>query len=129
MPKSRRGHPSVPLAARVARTLAVHRERSRFSAPDDLVFCHPLLGRPLERSRLFKRFKTVAVAAGFPALRFDDLRHTFGTRMAAAGGPAADAAGVDGPPRLQDDLDLCELSAARRRGGTCRPGARVVTRP
>jgi integrase len=29
----------------------------------------------------------VAVAAGFPALRFHDLRHTFGTRMAAAGVP------------------------------------------
>jgi integrase len=86
-PKSRRGHRAVPLATRVADALAAHRERSAFAGPEDLVFCHPLLGRPRERSRLCKRFKAVAVAAGFPALRFHDLRHTFGTRMAAAGVP------------------------------------------
>jgi integrase len=86
-PKSRRGLRSVPLATRVADELAEHRGGSGFAGPDDLVFCHPRLGGPLERSRLFKRFKGVAVAAGFPALRFHDLRHTFGTRMAAAGVP------------------------------------------
>jgi integrase len=86
-PKSRRGQRSVPLATRVADELAGHRDRSGFTDPDDLVFCHPRLGGPLERSRLFKRFKAVAVAAGFPALGFHDLRHTFGTRMAAAGVP------------------------------------------
>jgi integrase len=86
-PKSARGHRSVPLAARVAGALVAHRARSSFADPDDLVFCHPRLGGPLERSRLFKRFKAVAVSAGFPALRFHDLRHTFGTRIAAAGVP------------------------------------------
>jgi integrase len=86
-PKSRRGHRSIPLAGCVADALAAHRERAGFGELDDLVFSHPVLGRPLERSRLFKRFKAVAVAAGFPALRFHDLRHTFGTRMAAAGVP------------------------------------------
>jgi integrase len=78
---------SVPLATRVAVELRAHRERSTLVEPDDLVFCHPTLGRPLERSRLFKRLKAVGVAAGFPALGFHDLRHTFGTRMAAAGIP------------------------------------------
>jgi integrase len=86
-PKSRRGQRSVPLATRVADELAQHRQRSEFKDPDDLVFCHPPLGGRLERSRLFKRFKAVAVAAGFPALRFHDLRHTFGTRIASAGVP------------------------------------------
>jgi integrase len=86
-PKSRRGQRSVPLATRVADELARHRDHGGFTDADDLVFCHPRLGGPLERSRLFKRFKAVAVAAGFPALRFHDLRHTFGTRMAAAGVP------------------------------------------
>jgi integrase len=86
-PKSARGHRSVPLATRVADALAAHCAQSSFAEADDLVFCHPHLGRPLERSRLFKRFKAVAVAAGFPELRFHDLRHTFGTRIAAAGVP------------------------------------------
>lgn len=86
-PKSTRSSRSVPLASRVADELAEHRARSAFSGPDDLVFCHPVLGKPLERSRLFRRFKEAASAAGFPDLRFHDLRHTFGTRMAAAGVP------------------------------------------
>ena len=86
-PKSRAGLRSVPLASRIAGQLAAHRDGSAFAEPDDLVFAHPVLGRPLERSRLFKRFKAVAVAAGFPELRFHDLRHTFGTRMAGAGVP------------------------------------------
>lgn len=86
-PKSARSHRSVPLAARVAAALVAHRAQSSFEDPDDLVFCHPRLGGALERSRLFKRFKAVAVSAGFAALRFHDLRHTFGTRIAAAGVP------------------------------------------
>ena len=40
-----------------------------------------------ERSRLLKRYKTAAKAAGIRDVRFHDLRHTFGTRMAAAGVP------------------------------------------
>lgn len=86
-PKSRRSSRSVPLATRVAEELADHYERSSFRSPDDLVFCHPRLGKPLERSRLFRRFKEAAAAAGHPTLRFHDLRHTFGTRMAAASVP------------------------------------------
>jgi integrase len=86
-PKSRRSIRSVPLASRVASELSEHRSASDFAEPDDLVFCHPRLGTPLERSRLFKRFKANAIAAGFPELRFHDLRHTFGTRMAGAGVP------------------------------------------
>jgi integrase len=34
-----------------------------------------------------KRFKTAIKAAGVRSIRFHDLRHTFGTRMAAAGAP------------------------------------------
>jgi len=86
-PKSRQSVRSVPLATRVADALTESRTASAFSADDDLVFAHPALGGPLERSRLFKRFKAVAIAAGFPHLRFHDLRHTFGTRIAAAGVP------------------------------------------
>ena len=53
----------------------------------DLVFCHPHSGRPLDRSRLLKRFKAALRRAEVREVRFHDLRHTFGTRMAAAGVP------------------------------------------
>jgi integrase len=51
------------------------------------VFCHPHTGRPLDRSRVLKRFKAVLRRAGVREVRLHDLRHTFGTRMAAAGVP------------------------------------------
>jgi integrase len=54
---------------------------------DRLVFGQPHLGTPLERSRLLKRYKAAAKAAGIRDVCFHDLRHTFGTRMAAAGVP------------------------------------------
>ena len=53
----------------------------------DLVFGHPALGVPLDRSKVLKRFKVALAIGGVRELRFHDLRHTFGTRMAAAGVP------------------------------------------
>jgi len=87
-PKSHRSSRSVPLADRVATALDAHHRRTAYGADDDLVFGHPHLGSPLERSRLLKRYKKAAKAAGIrDDVRFHDLRHTFGTRMAAAGVP------------------------------------------
>ena len=87
-PKSKRSSRGVPLAMRVAGALDdLHRE-SAFPADDDLVFGHPHTGKPLDRSRLLKRFKRYCNNAGVrKKVRFHDLRHTFGTRMAAAGVP------------------------------------------
>ena len=76
---------SVPLADRVAGELERHFQRSAFQADEDLVFCHPETGGPLDRSRLLKRFKATARRAGIREVRFHDLRHTFSTRLAAAG--------------------------------------------
>jgi integrase len=67
--------------------LDAHQQRLRFRDEDDLVFAHPLLGVPLDRSRLRRRFKLAVARAGLRDVRFHDLRHTFGTRMAAAGVP------------------------------------------
>lgn len=87
-PKSHRSSRSVPLADRVAAELDAHHRETAYGADDDLVFGHPHLGSPLERSRLLKRYKRAAKAAGIrDDVRFHDLRHTFGTRMAAAGVP------------------------------------------
>ncbi len=84
-PKSRRSSRSVPLADEVAGELERHFQRSAYQADGDLVFCHPETGDPLDRSRLLKRFKAAGKRAGLDQVRFHDLRHTFGTRMAGAG--------------------------------------------
>ena len=86
-PKSRRSSRSVPLADVVAGELDRHYKASAYQGDDDLVFGHPDLGEPLDRSRVLKRFKAAARRAGLRPVRFHDLRHTFGTRMAAAGVP------------------------------------------
>jgi len=86
-PKSRRSSRSVPLADRVAGELDRHFTRSAYKGDEDLVFCHPETGGPLDRSRLLKRFKAAAKRAKLRPVRFHDLRHTFGTRMAGAGTP------------------------------------------
>lgn len=86
-PKSRRSSRGVPMADRVAADLERHFQRSAFQGDDDLVFCHPQTGGPYDASRLRKRFKQAITAAKVRDIRFHDLRHTFGTQMAASGTP------------------------------------------
>jgi integrase len=97
-PKSKRSSRSIPLADEVARELELLYQSSSYQADADLVFAHPHSGRPLDRSRLLKRFKAALKRAGVREVRFHDLRHTFGTRMAAAGVPMRTLEGVDGAP-------------------------------
>ncbi len=86
-PKSRRSSRAVPLAERVTNELRLHFERSRFQTSADLVFCHPQSGGVLDPANLRRRFQAAARRAELRPVRFHDLRHTFGTRMAAAGAP------------------------------------------
>ena len=86
-PKTRRSARAVPLAERVAHELQQHQARSSFQDDVDLVFCHPSLGVVLDPSKVRKRFQAAARRAQLRPVRFHDLRHTFGTRMAAAGAP------------------------------------------
>ena len=52
------------------------------------MFGDPLTGEPLSRAALMRRYRRALRAAGLDVeQRFHDLRHTFGTRMAAAGVP------------------------------------------
>ena len=85
-PKSRRSAAPYRSPNASART-RLHYERSRFQAPADLVFCHPQLGVVLDPAKLRRRFQAAARRAGLRPVRLHDLRHTFGTRMAAAGAP------------------------------------------
>jgi integrase len=84
-PKSHRGR-SVPMADRLAAELERHFQRSYWRGDQDLVFAHPATGNVLDASKLRKRFRT-ALARAAPDLTFHELRHTFGTQMAAAGAP------------------------------------------
>ena len=48
---------------------------------------HPEIGNPLDPSKVSRRFRAACRAAGVRQVRFHDLRHTFATRVAAAGTP------------------------------------------
>jgi integrase len=56
-PKSKRSSRAVPLADRVAGQLDQLHQGSRYQADDDLVFAHPHTGKPIDRSKLLKRFR------------------------------------------------------------------------
>jgi integrase len=86
-PKSRRSTRSVPMHDRVGAELELHYQRSAYQGDDDLVFCHPHTGGPLDSSNVLDRLRDALDAAGVRRITFHDLRHTFGTRMAAAGVP------------------------------------------
>jgi integrase len=73
---------SVPLAPEVAQVLAKLSQREFFASEDDLVFVGAA-GAYLDDSALRRRYKRALKRAGLRALRFHDLRHTFGTRMIA----------------------------------------------
>lgn len=84
-PKSTAGSRAVPLIDMVAGELDRHYKRSAYQGDDDLVFAHPDKGTVLGHRALSERFKKALKAAGLRPIRFHDLRHTFGTCIAADG--------------------------------------------
>jgi integrase len=84
-PKSRHSSRSVPMAPQVGAALSRHRARTSFQDPEDLVFGNPRTGKVLNPSAIDHRFKNALKAAHVRKVRFEDLRHTFGTRLAANG--------------------------------------------
>jgi integrase len=78
---------SVPMTDDLAERLRQWRRRSLYSGDEDLAFAHPQLGTPLDRTKVTRRFQQGCRQAGVRVVRFHDLRHTFATRLAAAGVP------------------------------------------
>jgi integrase len=78
---------SVPMATRLAAELDRWSRRTAWGGEDQLVFAHPYSGRPLDRTKVSRRFREACVSAGVQPIRFHDLRHTFGTRLVANGVP------------------------------------------
>jgi integrase len=78
---------SVPMSDRLVRELKKWRLRTVFGDDDELVFAHPELGAPLDRTKTTRRYQKACSKAGVRRVRFHDLRHTFATRLASRGVP------------------------------------------
>ena len=74
-PKSAGSGRSVPMAERVALALRELRARSVYAHDRDLVFCDPETGKPLDRSKLVRRFKHALDRAEVHRITFHELRH------------------------------------------------------
>jgi len=81
--KSRRPR-QVPLPDQAAAALDRLSRRPDYIGPSEYVFASRF-GRRLDPSALRRRFERARDAAGLPALRFHDLRHTYGSLLVAAG--------------------------------------------
>jgi integrase len=103
-PKSGRVR-SVPMAPEVATALARLGQRERWTGGDGLVF-PGVTGDHLDASALYRRFMAAARRAELRRLRFHDLRHTFGTTMAA--NPRVDLR------RLQEWMGHSNISTTQR---------------
>ena len=87
-PKSKRSTRSIPMADELAGELDRLYKQSAHEGEGDLVFAHPITGGPLPKANVTRRLRAALKAAKLDHThRFHDLRHTFGTRMAAAGVP------------------------------------------
>lgn len=74
----------VPLPAQASSALQRLLQRGDFTAPGEFVFVDRV-GRPLNSVTVRKRYKQARDATGARPLRFHDLRHTYGSLLAAAG--------------------------------------------
>jgi integrase len=91
-PKSRASRRLLELGPQTQALLAEHWRETAFQGEEELVFCHPQLGTPLDPSKLARRYLRPALRkAGItkPFRPFHDLRHTALTHEAAAGNPMA----------------------------------------
>jgi len=88
-PKSKRSSRGVPMADALAGELERYFKVCGEPADGALVFADPLRGGgPLDKAAVLRRMRKALKAAQLDEThRFHDLRHTFGTAMAAAGVP------------------------------------------
>lgn len=91
-PKSRASRRTIELGPRTADVLREQWRQSSYQSDDSLVFGHPLLGTPLDPSKISREYMRPALKrAGItkPFRPWHDLRHTALTHEAAAGNPQA----------------------------------------
>jgi integrase len=83
LPKGQRVH-SFPAAPQVLDFLRRLQALQGDPTPDQRVF-QGAGGEAMDGSALYRRYREIQTAAGVRALRFHDLRHTFGTQAIASG--------------------------------------------
>jgi integrase len=87
-PNSRRSTRSVPMADEVGGLLDRLSQASAFRGEDENVFAHPTTGGAISKANVTRRLHKALEDAGLDKTHvFHDLRHTFGTTMAASGVP------------------------------------------
>jgi integrase len=91
-PSTRRSHDAAAAASLWLNRLAGELDRvfQAHGAPDDdaLVFPDPITGDPLDKAANLRRYRNALKAAALDSTHnLHGLRHTFGSRMAAAGVP------------------------------------------
>lgn len=74
----------IPMSDQAAAALDRVSSRPDFTDPNELVFSNAL-GRSIDGSALRRRYKRARDHAGMRPLRWHDLRHTFGSTLAANG--------------------------------------------
>jgi integrase len=91
-PKSRSSRRTIELGPRARAALEEQWQESLYRADEQLVFGHPLLGSPLDPSKLSRDYMRPALKRAKiekPFRVWHDLRHTALTHEAAAGNPQA----------------------------------------
>jgi integrase len=91
-PKSSASRRLIELGPKTQQLLSQHWQQTAFQGDQELVFCHPQKGTPLDPSKLARCYLRPALKhAGIekPFRPFHDLRHTALTHEAAAGNPMA----------------------------------------
>jgi integrase len=85
--KTEEGERSIALSPTLAEALWQQQRRSAFQGDDELVFCHPERGSPIDHEWFAEQFRAALKAAGITdyVRPFHDLRHTAITNDAAAG--------------------------------------------
>jgi integrase len=76
-PKSKRSSRSVPLADRLAGELDLLHQTTLWRGDEGLVFAHPHTGKPIDRSKLLKRFKAALRRAEVREVRFHEYADVF----------------------------------------------------
>ncbi len=88
-PKSEASRRTVELGPKTVELLQEHWRASAYQGDDELVFCHPTKGTPLDPSKIAGYMRKAIEHAGIAKVRaFHDLRHSSLTASAAAGNPA-----------------------------------------
>jgi integrase len=91
-PKSRTSRRTIELGPRTLEALQEQWQASSYRGDEELVFGHPVLGTPLDPSKLSRDYLRPALkraAIEKPFRPWHDLRHTALTHEAAAGNPQA----------------------------------------